>query len=197
MSTWSVTASFKQAMVTGLCVRAGCEHGILEQDEHNKKWEEERCKDRAQVSLNWSFIAYILLLLNLKNTSCWWEVFVLSIFSLDLLKKEGNYCHRKVPSLILTAGLCLKHKVECKHGNAFTFFQKHGGVARAVLDFWFGFWRSWDLQLCQISLIRDGVAPIFILRYFFLWLASRSVFLKLGGAIPFYMWKHFKSVSEH
>lgn len=28
---------------------------------------------------------------------------------------------------------------ECNRGNAFTFVQKHGGVARAVLDFWFVF----------------------------------------------------------
>lgn len=203
-STWSVTASFKQAVVTGLCVRAGCDHGVLEQDESIKKCEFGMCcmkkgdtRDRAQVSLNWSLTEYMLLLLNLKSILCWWEVFMQSVYSLDLLKKEETDCHSKVPSLILPARLCLKHKAGWKCGNAFTSFLKYSSVARAVLDFGFGFWRNRDLQLYQASLIRGSIALIFIFIYFILWLASRSVFLKLRVAIPVYTWKHSKSVSKH
>lgn len=56
---WSVTTSFKEAVVTGLCVRAGWGHSVLEQGESNKKCEFGICRvkkvvdarDRAQVSL--------------------------------------------------------------------------------------------------------------------------------------------------
>lgn len=44
MSIWSVTTSFKEAVVTGLCVRAGWGYSVLEQGESNKKCEFGMCR---------------------------------------------------------------------------------------------------------------------------------------------------------
>lgn len=111
--------------------------------------------------------------------------------------RKGGNCHRRVPSLILTAGLCLKHKAGWKCRDAFTSLLKHSTVARAVLGFGFGFWRNCGLQLCLASPIRGSVALTVIFMYFILCVFSRSVFPKLRVAIPFYIWKHSKTISKH
>lgn len=41
---------------------------------------------------------YKFLLLNLRNTLCWWEVFVQEVFSLDLSEKEETATEECPPS---------------------------------------------------------------------------------------------------